>query len=332
VAELRRFLVRRLLTFIPTLIGVTFIVFIIAAVLPANPARVWAGGEKASPEVVQRLIEEYHLNDPIPVQYYFIMKKLFTNTMVSPVTHRYIWQDLMTFFPVTLQLTLVAFFFIIVIGIPLGILAALKRDSLLDTIVRIFALIGVSTPIFWLAYLLIYVFYVKLHWIVLAGTPTPPYKITGVPLIDSLLKLDFQTFTQIIKRYWLPGFVLGFAGIGVVARIVRNSFLDAYSADFTEFAMARGLTKLRIYRHVLRNAMIPVVTVLGLMFGGLLAGAPITETIFGLPGLGKYMLNAIRLFDYLALTGSVFFVGLIYLVANLIVDILYAIIDPRVRY
>ncbi len=332
MAELRRFLVRRLLTFIPTLIGVTFIVFVIAAVLPANPARVWAGGEKASPEVVQRLIEEYHLNDSIPVQYYFIMKKLFTNTMVSPVTHRYIWQDLMTFFPVTLQLTLVAFFFITVIGIPLGILAALKRDSLLDTVVRIFALIGVSTPIFWLAYLLIYVFYVKLHWIVLAGTPTPPYKITGIPLIDSLLKLDFQTFAQIIKRYWLPGFVLGFAGIGVVARIVRNSFLDAYSADFTEFTMARGLTKLRIYRHVLRNAMIPVVTVLGLMFGGLLAGAPITETIFGLPGLGKYMLNAIRLFDYLALTGSVFFVGLIYLVANLIVDILYAVIDPRVRY
>ncbi|WP_460126191.1 ABC transporter permease [Stetteria hydrogenophila] len=332
MADLRRFLVRRLLTFIPTLIGVTFIVFLIAAVLPANPARVWAGGEKASPQVVERLIREYHLDDPLIVQYYFIMKKLLTNSMVSPVTHRYIWQDLTTYFPVTLQLTLVAFFFIVVIGVPLGVLSALKKDTALDAAVRILALVGVSTPIFWLAYLLIYVFYVKLHWIVLAGTPTPPYKITGIPLIDSLLKLDFQTFGQIVKRYWLPGFILGFSGIGVVARIVRNSFLDAYGADFTEFARARGFSRLRIYRHVLKNAMVPVVTVLGLMFGALLAGTPITETIFGLPGLGRYMLNSIRLLDYLALTGSVFFVGLIYVTVNLIVDILYAFIDPRVRY
>lgn len=332
MAELGRFLIRRLLTFIPTLIGVTFIVFVIAAVIPANPAKVWAGGEKASPEVVQRLVEEYHLNDPIPVRYYFIMKKLLTNTMVSPVTHRYVWDDLMTFFPVTLQLTIIAFLFIIFIGIPLGILAALYKDTIIDMIIRVLALIGVSTPIFWLAYLLIYVFYTKYRIIVLAGTPIPDYSITGIPLIDALIKLDWGMFKQILARYWLPGFVLGFTGIGVVARIVRNSFLDAYSADFTDYAMARGLGKLRIYRHVLRNAMVPVVTVLGLMFGGLLAGAPITETIFGLPGLGRYMLQAIYQYDYLALTGAVFFVAVIYITVNLIVDIIYAIIDPRVRY
>ncbi len=332
MAELRRFVIRRLLTFIPTIIGVTFIVFVIAAVLPANPALLWAGGQKADPKVVKQLEEEYHLNDNILVRYYFIMEKLLTNTMVSPVTHHYVWDDLKEFFPVTLQLTLIAFTFIILLGIPLGIVAALKKDSAIDTAVRIFALIGVSTPIFWLAYLLIYVFYTKYRLIVLAGTPKLPYSITGIPLIDATLKLDIHGLAEVLSRYWLPGFVLGFAGIGVVARIVRNSFLDAYSADFTEYALARGLSKWRIYRHVLRNAMVPVVTVLGLMFGGLLAGAPITETIFGLPGLGRYMLNSIYNYDYLALTGAVFFVALIYVTVNLIVDILYAVIDPRVRY
>ena len=332
MAELRRFIIRRLLTFIPTIIGVTFIVFVIAAVLPANPALLWAGGQKADPKVVKQLEEEYHLNDNILVRYYFIMEKLFTNTMVSPVTHHYVWDDLKQFFPVTFQLTLIAFTFILLLGIPLGIVAALKKDSAIDTAVRIFALIGVSTPIFWLAYLLIYVFYTKYRLIVLAGTPKLPYSITGIPLIDATLKLDIHGLADILSRYWLPGFVLGFAGIGVVARIVRNSFLDAYSADFTEYALARGLSKWRIYRHVLRNAMVPVVTVLGLMFGGLLAGAPITETIFGLPGLGRYMLNSIYNYDYLALTGAVFFVALIYVTVNLIVDILYAVIDPRVRY
>ena len=332
MADLGRFLVRRLLTFIPTVIGVTFIVFIIAAVIPANPARLWAGGQKADPQVIARLEEEYHLNDPIWVRYYFIMKKLLTNTMVSPVTHHYIWDDIKTVFPVTLQLTILAFIFIVVIGVPLGILAALYRDTWVDMAIRIFSLIGVSTPIFWLAYLLIYVFYTKLRWIVLAGTPVPPYSITGVPLIDALLKLDFDMLGQILKRYWLPSFVLGFTGIGVVTRIVRNSFLDAYSSDFVDYAIARGLRKWRIYMHVLKNAMVPVVTVLGLMFGGLLAGAPITETIFGLPGLGRYMLNAINQYDYLGLIGGVFFVAIIYVTVNLLVDIAYALIDPRVRY
>jgi peptide/nickel transport system permease protein len=332
VAELRRFIIRRLITFIPTIIGVTFIVFVIAAVLPANPALYWAGGQKANPKVVEALERQYHLNDNLLVQYYFIMKSIFTNTMVSPVTHHHIWSDLKEFFPVTFQLTLIAFTFIVVIGIPLGIVAALKKDTWVDTTVRIFALIGVSTPIFWLAYLLIYVFYTKYHLIVLAGTPRLPYSITGIPLIDATLKLDLHGLKAILARYWLPGFVLGFAGMGVVARIVRNSFLDAYSADFTDYAYARGLSKWRIYRHVLRNAMVPVVTVLGLMFGGLLAGAPITETIFGLPGLGNYMLSSIRNYDYLGLTGAVLLVALIYVTVNLIVDILYALIDPRVRY
>jgi len=332
VAELRKFLVRRLVTFIPTVIGVTILVFVIAAVLPADPAKLWAGGEKANPQVVENLRREYRLDRPLWEQYYFFMKNVVTNELVSPVSHNKVWEDLGRRLPVTIQLTLLAFTFIVLIGIPLGVISALKRDSLLDMVIRILALIGVSTPIFWLAYLLIFLFFTRLHWITLAGTPTTPYSITGIPLIDSLLMLDFSTFKQVIERYWLPSIVLAYPSIGVIARLVRNSFLDAMSADFVEYIDARGLPRMRKYIHVLKNAMIPIITVLGLTFGGLLSGAPITETVFGLPGVGRYLIDAIRAYDYLTLVGGVFLIALIYVTINLIVDISYAIIDPRVRY
>jgi peptide/nickel transport system permease protein len=332
VAELRKFLVRRLITFIPTVIGVTILVFVIAAVLPADPAKLWAGGEKANPQVVENLRREYRLDRPLWEQYYFFMKNVVTNELASPVSHNKVWEDLGRRLPVTIQLTLLAFTFIVLIGIPLGVISALKRDSLLDMVIRILALIGVSTPIFWLAYLLIFLFFTRLQWITLAGTPTTPYSITGIPLIDSLLMLDFSTFKQVIERYWLPSIVLAYPSIGVIARLVRNSFLDAMSADFVEYIDARGLPRMRKYIHVLKNAMIPIITVLGLTFGGLLSGAPITETVFGLPGVGRYLIDAIRAYDYLTLVGGVFLIALIYVTINLIVDISYAIIDPRVRY
>jgi peptide/nickel transport system permease protein len=332
MAELRKFLVRRLITFIPTVIGVTILVFIIAAVLPADPAKLWAGGEKANPQVVENLRREYKLDRPIWEQYYFFMKNVVTNELVSPVSHNKVWEDLGRRLPVTIQLTLLSFTFIILIGVPLGVISALKRDSLLDMVVRILALIGISTPIFWLAYLLIFLFFTRLHWITLAGTPITPYSITGIPLIDSLLKLDFNTFKQVIERFWLPSLVLAYPSIGVIARLVRNSFLDAMSADFVEYIDARGLPRVQRYMHILKNAMIPIITVLGLTFGGLLSGAPITETVFGLPGVGRYLIDAIRFYDYLTLIGGVFLIALIYVTVNLIVDISYAIIDPRVRY
>ncbi len=346
MAELKRFLIRRLITFIPTLIGVTLLVFIIANLIPADPARAWAGGEKASPEVIERIREEYHLNDPWYVQYVFLMKKLFTNDIVSPRTHNKIWDDLIfgtsqgvagagtkygRFF-ITLQLTLMAFLYIVFIGIPLGILSALKKDSPLDSAVRTLALVGVSTPVFWLGYLLIYIFFVRFRVIELAGFPEPSQRITGIMIIDALLLGENDIAIQIINRLALPAFVLGFIGIGVIARITRNSFLETWNADYIEFGKARGLRKSRLMRHALKNALVPIVTVLGLQFGGLLGGAPITETVFGIPGMGRYMVEAIRNFDYPALIGGVLLFALIYMLANLIVDIAYAFIDPRVRY
>jgi len=345
VAELRRFLIRRLITFIPTLIGVTLIVFLIANVIPADPARAWAGGEKAKPEVIERIKREYKLDEPWWVQYVYLMSKLLRNDIVSPRTHNRIWDDLIfgtageggagtrygRFF-ITLQLALMAFMYIVFVGIPLGILSALKKDSILDTLVRILALIGVSTPVFWLGYLLIYLLYVKVRVIDIAGLPVPSQRITGIMVLDAIILGEYNVAMQIVSRLALPAFVLGFIGIGVIARITRNAFLEAWSADFIEFGRARGLRPSRLMRHALKNALVPIVTVLGLQFGGLLGGAPITETVFGIPGIGRYMIEAIRNFDYPALIGSVLLFGLIYMIANLVVDIAYAFIDPRVRY
>ncbi|MCD6372340.1 MAG: ABC transporter permease, partial [Thermococcus sp.] len=157
-------------------------------------------------------------------------------------------------------------------------------------------------------------------------------EILHVPMIDALLTGDFSTFTQHIHRLWLPGFTLGFSGSGTLARFVRNSFLEALSSDYVAFLKAKGVPKLRIYRHALKNALVPIITVLGLQFGGLLGGTPITETVFGLPGMGSYVLDAIRNLDFPAVVAITFIFALIFVTTNLIVDILYAVIDPRVRY
>ncbi len=332
MANLKRFLIRRLLTFIPTLIGVTLLTYVIAFVIPADPARFWAGGLKARPDVIQMVIKEYHLHDPWYVQYYFFMKGILTNSLIDPVTGYHVMSYILSRFPITFQLALFGFFFTVVLGIPLGIVSALKRDTWIDALVRVWSLIGVSVPIFWLGYIFIYVFFYKLGWITIAGIPYPPKSITGVPIIDAILQGDWPTVVENIKRFILPGFTLGFASIGVVARLTRNAFLDALSSDYVLFAKARGLKKLRVYGHALKNTMVPLVTVLGLQFGGLLGGVPITETVFGIPGMGRAMVQAIFSMDFPVLIAGTFMIAIIYLVTNLVVDILYAFIDPRVRY
>ncbi len=329
----RRFLVRRLLTFIPTIIGVTLLVFVIAYAIPADPAKAWiGGGEKVKPEYVEKIREQYHMNDPWYEQYVFLIHGLVTNTLLDPRTSNFVMTEVLTRFPITFQLTLFAFFFAVIIGLPLGILAALKKDSWIDTFVRFFALTGVSLPVFWLGYLLIYLFYVKVRIINLAGLPPSPPKITGVPVIDAILTGNFDIFLQHVHRFWLPGFVLGFMSAGVLARFVRNSFLEALSSDFVEYLKAKGAPKRSVYRHALKNALVPIVTVMGLQFGGLLGGAPITETVFSIPGMGYYAVNSIRNLDFPAVIAVTFIFALTYVTINLIVDILYAFIDPRVRY
>ncbi len=332
MADLKRFLVRRAITFIPTIIGVTLITFVIAFVIPANPARAWAGGIKADPHVVAAIVKEYHLNDPWYVQYYFFMKGILTNSIVDPLFNYKVMSYMLARFPITFQLTLFALFFLVALGIPLGIISALKKDTIIDAFVRVWALTGVSVPIFWLGYIFIYVFFYMLGWITVAGVPYPKVHITGVPIIDALLSGDWITFAENVKRFILPGFTLGFAGIGIIARLVRNSFLEAINSDYIYFAKMRGLRNRRVFMHALRNALVPVVTVVGLQFGGLLGGAPITETVFGIPGMGRAMVQAIFNMDFPVLIAGTLLAALIFVITNLVVDILYAVIDPRVRF
>lgn len=328
---LGRYLVRRTLTFAPTLIGVTVLTFIIAFIMPADPARLWAGGERARPEIVEQIRRAYHLDDPWWVAYYFFMRKIIQNTLYSPVTHNPVFNDIMVRFPVTLTIAVLSVLFTAMIGIPLGIVAALKKDSAIDSFVRIFALIGYSTPSFWIAYIFMWIFYLELRWITIAGYVLPSQIITGILFIDAMILGEWDILIEIIRRFFLPCFVLAFISAGGLARYVRNSMLDVLSADFIEFARAKGLPSFHIWRHALKNSLIPIVTIIGFSFGGMLGGALITETVFGIKGLGNLYVVAINLLDIPIIVVSTFLMGVIFLLTSLIVDILYAIIDPRVR-
>ncbi len=332
MAGLGRYLVRRAITFIPTLLGVTLLTFVIAFYAPADPARAWAGGERARPEVVEHIRKMYHLDDPFWVQYYYFMRAVLTGSIYSPVTHNRVIDDWLKGFIVTLNIAILAGILTVCLGVPLGIIAALKKDTALDNAVRVLALIGYSTPSFWIAYIFVWVFYDKLRWITLVGVPRPSRMITGFFMLDALILGEYDVFMALMGRIFLPAFVLAFISFGGLARYVRNTMLDVLSSDYILFAKAKGLPPLRLWRHALKNSLIPVITVIFFMFAGLLSGAIITETVFQLPGLGMRYMIAIRFLDIPSIIMYTMMVGLFVVVTSLIVDIFYAIIDPRIRF
>ncbi len=332
MAGLGRYLVRRAITFIPTIIGITLLTFAIAFYTPANPARAWAGGERARPEVVERIREMYHLDEPFWVQYYYFMRHILSGNMYSPVTHNNVIEEWTNGFIITANIAIMAMIFTIALGIPLGIIAALKKDSAIDNAVRVLALIGYSTPSFWIAYIFLWIFYDTLHWITLVGVPRPSQLITGIFLIDALILGEYNILSAMVSRLILPSFILAFISFGGLARYVRNTMLDVLSADYILYAKARGLPSFRVWKHALKNSLIPVVTIVMFMFAGLLSGAIITETVFQLPGIGlKYMI-AINNLDIPSIILYTLMTGLFVVVTSLLVDILYAMIDPRIRF
>jgi len=331
MAGLGRYLVRRAITFIPTIFGVTLIAFAIAFYAPADPARAWAGGERARPEVVEHIRKLYHLDEPFWVQYYYFMRAILTGSMYSPVTHNNIIEEWYRGFLITANIAITATILTIILGIPLGIIAALKKDTAIDNAVRVMALIGYSTPSFWIAYIFVWIFYVKLGWITLVGIPMPSKLITGLFMLDAILLGEWRIFNALIGRLLLPSFVLAFISFGGLARYVRNTMLDVLSSDYILFARAKGLPPFRLWRHALKNSLIPVVTIVFFMFAGLLSGAIITETVFQLPGLGMKYMIAIRFFDIPSIILYTLMVGIFVVVTSLIVDIAYAIIDSRIR-
>lgn len=350
---LGRFLVRRVFTFIPTVIGVLFITYIIAYAIPADPVRAWIGEKNMNPEALEQIRVKYRFDAPWYEQFAFLVGSLLSGNLEDPVLHRNVFDELFYRFPITVEVAIVGFLFTVIIGIPLGFIAALKKDTWVDFLVRVFALVGISLPAFVLYYFLILFLFTYLHTTVLAGIPFPskacmstlsalPGRIPvlghlvsaigSVPMFGAAMCGEWSVVTDTFRRLYLPGLALGLLNGGFIARIVRNSLLDNLSQEYIQYAKARGLRKTRVWMHALKNASIPVVTVLGALFGGLLSGAIVAETVFNIPGIGRYIYNAITRLNFPAIIGGTFLVAIVYVTINLIIDIVYAILDPRIRY
>ena len=331
------FIVRRLLLLIPVLIGVTIITFVISHVIPADPAIAFAGGPKAQPETIERIREQLHLNEPLYIQYFYYLNDLIhLNFGKSYLENRPVTDALGQYFPATFELTIIAMLISIPLGIIGGIISAIRRNKLSDQITRFIAIIGYSLPIFWLALILQYLFAYQFPILPLEGRLAiglqAPQTITGLYIVDSILTGNLETLSSSLYHIILPAFTLGFATLALILRMTRSSMLEVMGMDYIRTGRAKGLSEKKvIYKHALRNALIPTVTVSGLQFGALLGGAVLTESIFNWPGMGRFAANAVLGLDFNSVMGFTLIVAIIYVIANLIVDLLYAVIDPRVK-
>jgi ABC-type dipeptide/oligopeptide/nickel transport system permease component len=331
------YIVRRLLFLIPVLFGVSILVFALTR-LAGNPAAAYIN-EKMTDAQIQMVYAKYHFNAPIWDQYYYWLGGLvqgdwgFSRVANMPVT-----QAIITYFPATFELTVVSMIIAVIIGVYVGTLSAVHKDKPADHVSRIFTLSGVSLPIFWLGLLLQLVFYRYLHLLPATGMISDKYIISGYPkgtgflLFDSLAAGNLTIFLDEVSHIILPAVTLAFGTIAIIARIMRSSMLEVMNQDYVRTARAKGLpNKVVIRKHARRNALIPTTTVVGLSFGGLLGGAVLTESIFAWPGLGQWSAKAILSNDTASILGFVVIIAIIYVLANLVVDLLYAYLDPRVR-
>jgi peptide/nickel transport system permease protein len=331
------FLLRRLALTVPTLFGVTVVGFLLAYMLPGNPALVKAG-PFATPDFVAEVERQMGLDQPLPVQYLRYLGALLQGDLgLSSSTGRPVLADFAQRLPATLELTLAALLIAIGIGVPLGVLAAIHRDTLLDHAGRVLSVAGVAMPSFWTGLLLIYVFFYLLD---LAPAPLgrlapglqPPAAVTGLYVVDSALAGDWPALRSALQHLALPAATLGIAVMAPVARMVRATMLETLQSDFVKAAWGAGLPPRRvIYGDALRNALIPVVTILGVVFGFLMAGNAVVESVFAWPGIGNYAVTSLMTKDAGPIQSFVLFVALMYVVVNLAVDLLYGLIDPRIR-
>lgn len=335
-----QFIVRRLTLQIFVLFGLSVLTFLLMFALPGDPAAQLAvvRGGSLNKETVERFEKLWGLDKPLYEQYLTYMGNVLQGNLgKSMATDRDIAGELAVFFPATVELAVVAAFMALFMGIPAGILSAVYRNSILDQIVRVLSLFGVSMPIFWLAILGLYVFYFKLGILPssqrIALTMNIPPFVTGFFLIDTLLARDFTGFLSVLHHLILPAFMLAFSAVGWVARIMRASMLEVLGQDYIRTARAKGLTeKMTLYVHALRNALIPTTTAIGLMVGALLSGAVLTETIFAWPGIGRFAVQSIFFLDRPVVMAVTLLIGVVFSFTNLIVDILVAFLDPRIQY
>ncbi|EMD1658157.1 ABC transporter permease [Pluralibacter gergoviae] len=314
--------------------GVCVITFIISHLIPGDPARLLAG-ERASDEIVQHIRHQLGLDLPLWQQFARYVSALLHGDLGTSIrTGRPVLEDLKAFFPATLELAFCALAIALVVGIPLGVLSAVYRNRWTDHLVRLLALTGISTPAFWLGLGVIVLFYGKLNWLPGSGRLDdwldPPAHVTGFYLLDSLLAGDTEVFINAVQHLILPAATLAFVHLGIVARQIRSAMLEQLGEDYIRTALASGLPRWTIIlRYALPNALIPSVTVLGLALGDLLYGAVLTETVFAWPGMGAWVVTSIQALDFPAVMGFAIVVSFAYVLVNLIVDLLYLWIDPR---
>jgi peptide/nickel transport system permease protein len=331
------FIGRRLLLLVPVLFGVSLLTFVLSHVVPGDPSRLLAGTH-AGPAQVQAVRHAYGLDRPLPAQYVAYISNLAHGDFGTALhTQRAVSDDLRAFLPATMELGLAAILLAAIIGVPLGTLAAVGRNRLPDHLTRLLALSGVSLPVFWVALVLQILLYYNLGLFPSGGrldpTLTPPRGITGFYLIDSLLTARLDLFANAVWHLALPATVLSLGPLAVVMRITRSSMLEALAKHYIRTARAKGVRRWDVVvRHALRNALLPTVTVIGLQFGYLLGGAVLVEYIFSWPGIGLYTAESITASDYPAIMGVTIVVALLYVLLNLLVDLCYMLLDPRIRY
>jgi len=333
--KLGTYILKRIFLMVIVMFGVATIVFFITHIIPADPVGAILGGN-APIERVDEMRHQLGLDKPITLQFIDYMKGIVhADFGISLKSNRPVLTDIINYFPATIELAVASMLFAVLVGVFLGIFSAIFRNKPIDHFSRVFSILGVSMPVFWLGLLLLLLFYYHLDWLPGGGRNSLfifPLRITGFVLLDSLLAGNWAAFWDGLSHIVLPAFVLGYASAASIARIMRASMLDILRQDFIRTAKSKGLSKkVVIYRHALKNALIPVVTIIGLSFGSLLSGAVLTETIFSWPGLGRYIVNALLVLDYPAVTGGTLFIAFVYSLANLLVDISYAVLDPRMR-
>jgi dipeptide transport system permease protein len=332
-----RFLLTRVSLVIPTFIGITLLAFFLIRLVPGDPIETLAGERGIDPARHAQLRHEYGFDRPLIVQYgIYVANALRGDLGRSLITHEPVTSEFASLFPATIELAVCAVIFAIGLGLPAGMIAAVRRNSLFDHGVMGVSLTGYSMPIFWWGLLLIILFSNTLHWTPVSGRISVQYFIeptTGFLLIDSLTSDDDGAFLSAVSHLILPTIVLGTVPLAVIARMTRSAMLEVLGEDYIRTARAKGLPPRRVIAlHALRNALIPVVTVIGLQVGVLFTGAILTETIFSWPGIGKWLVDAISRRDYPVLQGGILLIGTVVMAVNLIVDLMYGLINPRIRH
>ncbi len=330
-------MLRRALLVVPTFIGVTLLAFALIHLIPGDPVENLSGERGMDPARRERLLHQFGLDRPLSVQYADYIGHVVKGDLGSSLTtHEPVMQEFLALFPATIELALFAMIIAVCVGLPAGIVAALKRNTVADYAVMGVSLTGYSMPIFWWALLLILFFSVQLGWTPVGGRIAVDFDVpatTGFMLIDTLRAGDIAAFRSALSHLILPSIALGTIPLAVIARMTRSSMLEVLREDYVRTARAKGLPRWRVVLvHALRNALIPVITVIGLQVGLLLSGAILTETIFSWPGVGNWLIHGVQSRDYPVVQGGILLIATIVISVNLIVDLLYGVVNPRIRH